>query len=67
MAESLAKAFDFKGKIEFDVSAADGQYKKTANNAKLRKFLPDFSFTPFEQALKETVDWYIQNYDEARN
>ena len=67
VAEALVKAFDFKGKIVFDTSAADGQYKKTASNAKLRNFLPDFQFTPFDQAIKETVDWYRRNYDQARN
>ncbi|KZC12256.1 PREDICTED: probable GDP-L-fucose synthase [Dufourea novaeangliae] len=67
VAEAIAQAFDFKGKIVYDLSAADGQYKKTASNAKLRKYLPDFQFTPFTQAIKETVDWYIANYDQARN
>ncbi|XP_053994460.1 probable GDP-L-fucose synthase [Hylaeus volcanicus] len=67
VAEAIAQAFNFKGKIIYDTSAADGQYKKTASNAKLRKYLPDFQFTPFNQAIKETVDWYIQNYDQARN
>lgn len=67
VAETLVQAFNFKGKVMYDTSAADGQYKKTASNAKLRKYLPDFQFTPFEQAIKETVDWYIKNYDRARN
>ncbi|EFN65236.1 Probable GDP-L-fucose synthetase [Camponotus floridanus] len=67
VAETLVKAFNFKGKVVYDTSAADGQYKKTASNAKLRRYLPDFQFTPFEQAIKETVDWYIKNYDRARN
>lgn len=67
MAETLVRAFDFKGKVVYDTSAADGQYKKTASNAKLRRYLPDFQFTPFEQAIKETVDWYIENCDRARN
>jgi len=67
VAETLVQAFNFKGKVVYDTSAADGQYKKTASNAKLRKYLPDFQFTPFEQAIKETVDWYIKNYDRARN
>ncbi|XP_011501761.1 PREDICTED: probable GDP-L-fucose synthase [Ceratosolen solmsi marchali] len=65
-AEALAKAFDFKGNIIYDTTAADGQYKKTASNAKLRKFLPNFSFTPFEEAIKETVDWFNENYHTAR-
>lgn len=67
VAETLVEAFNFKGKMMYDTSAADGQYKKTASNAKLRRYLPDFQFTPFEQAIKETVDWYIKNYDRARN
>ncbi|XP_033335272.1 GDP-L-fucose synthase-like protein [Megalopta genalis] len=67
VAEAIAQAFNFKGKIEYNLSAADGQYKKTASNAKLRKYLPDFEFTPFDQAIKESVDWYIANYDQARN
>lgn len=66
-AETLAKAFRFRGKIVYDTSNADGQYKKTASNAKLRKYLPDFKFTPFEKAVEETVNWYIENYNTARN
>lgn len=67
VAETLVRAFDFKGKIQFLTSVGDGQYKKTASNAKLKNHLPDFEFTPFEQAIRETVDWYIKNYDQARN
>ncbi|CAK9816267.1 Probable GDP-L-fucose synthase [Anthophora quadrimaculata] len=67
VAEAIAQAFNFKGKLVYDLSAAEGQYKKTASNAKLRKYLPDFQFTPFKQAIKETTDWYIKNYDQARN
>lgn len=67
LAEELVKAFDFKGKIVFDTTKADGQYKKTASNAKLRKYLPDFEFTQFSEAIKESVEWYKQNYKIARN
>ncbi|KFB49138.1 AGAP008092-PA-like protein [Anopheles sinensis] len=66
LAESLVKAFDFKGKIEFDTSKADGQLRKTASNAKLRALLPEFQFTDFDVAMKETVQWYIENYARAR-
>lgn len=65
--DSIVKAFDYKGLIRYGTSAEDGQYKKTASNAKLRSYLPDFQFTPFDQALRETVDWYIKNHDQARN
>lgn len=66
LAESIAKAFNFKGKLVFDVSKADGQHKKTASNQKLRKLLPDFEFVDFDCAIKETVEWFLDNYDQAR-
>ena len=55
-----------QGRIEFDKTKADGQFKKTASNAKLREYLPGFKFTPFEEAVRETTAWFKQNYDTAR-
>lgn len=66
LAESIAKAFDFKGKITFDATKADGQYKKTASNGKLRKLLPEFEFTEFDKAVKESVEWFVNNYEISR-
>lgn len=43
------------GDLKFDKSKADGVYKKTASNAKLRKYLPDFKFTPFDQGEKPNL------------
>ncbi|XP_031725601.1 GDP-L-fucose synthase isoform X1 [Anarrhichthys ocellatus] len=65
-AEAVVQALDFKGGVVFDTSKADGQFKKTASNAKLRRYQPDFTFTPFKQALKETCDWFVTNYESAR-
>jgi GDP-L-fucose synthase len=64
--ETIARAFDFQGEIEYHSSQADGQIKKTASNAKLRSYLPDFQFTPFRQAVNNTVQWFKDNYDTAR-
>ncbi|XP_035229969.1 GDP-L-fucose synthase-like isoform X2 [Stegodyphus dumicola] len=63
---TIAEAFDFKGEVIFDTTKSDGQYKKTASNEKLRKYKPDFVFTPFKEAVKNTVDWFISNYETAR-
>lgn len=65
-AEAVVQSLDFKGEVVYDTSKADGQFKKTASNEKLRRYLPDFTFTPFNQALKETCDWFVANYDAAR-
>lgn len=67
LAHIIASAFSFDGEIKFNTSMADGQYKKTASNAKLRSLLPqDFKFTPLEEAVKETVAWFKENYKNAR-
>ncbi|XP_054719553.1 GDP-L-fucose synthase-like [Uloborus diversus] len=63
---AVAEAFEFRGEVIFDTSKSDGQYKKTASNEKLRKYKPDFVFTPFKEAIKTTVDWFVSNYDTAR-
>ncbi|KDR16135.1 GDP-L-fucose synthase isoform X2 [Zootermopsis nevadensis] len=66
VAENIAQAFDFQGEIHYDSTHADGQFKKTASNAKLRSLIPHFQFTPFEQAVKDTVQWFKQNCHIAR-
>lgn len=65
-AECIVASMGFKGQVIFDTNKSDGQYKKTANNGKLRTYLPDFQFTPFSQAVKETCDWFVANYHTAR-
>ena len=66
VAEMILEAFKFEGEVKFLTDKADGQFKKTASNAKLRRYLPDFQFVATRQAIKETVDWYIANYETAR-
>ncbi|XP_061634503.1 GDP-L-fucose synthase-like isoform X4 [Phyllopteryx taeniolatus] len=65
-ADTVVQALDFKGEVVYDNSKSDGQFKKTASNAKLCSYLPEFRFTPFKQALKETCEWFVANYDTAR-
>ncbi|KAH9578807.1 NAD-dependent epimerase/dehydratase [Trypanosoma melophagium] len=62
----IAEAIDFKGEIIFDTSKADGQFKKTADNSKLRRYLPNYKFTPMNEGIKRSVDWFLENYEKAR-
>jgi GDP-L-fucose synthase len=64
--ETIAEAMGFTGKIVYDTTKADGQYKKTASNAKLRKLHPAFQFTPFKEGIRKAVKWFVDNYDIAR-
>jgi len=62
----LVDEFKFKGKVIFDKTKPDGQLRKPSDNSKIKELLPNFEYTPFEQGIKETVNWFIKNYDEAR-
>ncbi|CAD2218855.1 RmlD substrate binding domain/NAD dependent epimerase/dehydratase family/GDP-mannose 4,6 dehydratase/Polysaccharide biosynthesis protein, putative [Angomonas deanei] len=62
----ISKAIGFEGEIIYDSTKADGQFKKTADNSKLRTYLPDYKFTPMEEGIKKSVEWLVENYDSAR-
>jgi len=66
LVDLLVKEFEFKGKVIFDNSKPDGQYRKPSDNSKLKSYLPDFQFTSIEDGLKETVKWFKENYETAR-
>ena len=46
----VLKSMKFEGEVKYLSDKADGQFKKTAANGKLKKYLPDFQFT--ERAVK---------------
>ena len=62
----VAKGMEFEGEVVFDTSKADGQFKKTASNLKLRKYLPDYKFKPMDEGIAETCKWFLDNYEKAR-
>lgn len=40
---------------QFDTSKADGQYKKTASNKRLRDIRPDYEFTPIDEGARRAA------------
>ena len=66
LVDLLVTEFEFKGKVIFDDSKPDGQFRKPSDNSKLKSYLPNFEFTSIEEGIKETVYWFKENYDRAR-
>jgi GDP-L-fucose synthase len=66
VALSVAKAMKFEGEVIFDTDKADGQFKKTACNKKLRGYRPDYQFTDIHEGIQKSVDWFVANYESAR-
>jgi len=62
----IAKNFDYEEHLVFDDSYSDGQYKKTADNSLLKSYLPDYKFINMEDGLKNTIKWFIENYENVR-
>lgn len=54
--------FNFKGNVIFDKSKPDGQFRKPSDNSVIKSMYPDFSFTPIEQGIEKSVEWFIGNY-----
>ena len=62
----ISKSAGIETPIVLETSRADGQLRKTASNAKLRTYLPNFQFTSIDQGIAETVAWLKANWNRAR-
>lgn len=65
IAHSIADHFGVND-VVFDMSFSDGQYKKTTTDIELKKYLPDFQFTPFKIGLSTAIKYFTDNQKEVR-
>ena len=65
VAEIIAKKFGILDKLKFDTSKPSGQVKRHLNGSKLRS-LVHFKFTPIEEGVEKTIDWFLANYPNVR-
>ena len=66
LTEVVAKKLKFTGNLIFDSSKPDGQFRKPSDTTKLNTYLPDFEWTPLEDGIERTVDWFLSNYPNVR-
>jgi GDP-L-fucose synthase len=64
--EEICHISNFTGKINYDTSYSDGQYKKTASSNELSKYLPYFTFTSISTGLKNTIKFFNENREQLR-
>lgn len=66
LVEMVAELLNFKGKINWLTDKPDGQFRKPSDNSKLKKYLPNFQYTPLYEGLKKTIEWFETNYSTIR-
>ena len=66
LVQLVAKKMQFNGKIIFDSSKPDGQFRKPSDGTKLHKYQPKFEWTPLEVGIEKTVNWFLQKYPNIR-
>jgi len=66
VAEWIAHAFSYDAHLVMDPSQPDGQYKKTVDYSHVTQFLPEMTFTPLEEGIHTTVQWFLTHSNTCR-
>lgn len=64
LANLIGRLAGFKGKIVWDKTKPDGQPRRKLDTSKAEKEFGFRSKTNFEEGLRKTIDWYINNIKE---
>jgi GDP-L-fucose synthase len=68
LTELVARIVDlvgFKGEIRWDTSKPDGQPRRRVDSSRAERAFGFKPRTPFEEGLKQTLDWYLAHRAEA--
>lgn len=66
LAEIIKNSINYKGKIIYQKEKPDGQFRKPSDNSVIKDLFPDFKFTPIEEGIQKSIDWFERNYTESR-
>lgn len=61
LAELICKTMGFKGEIRWDAAKPDGQPRRCLDVSRAEKEFGFKAETSFEQGLKNTINWFLQN------
>jgi GDP-L-fucose synthase len=65
IAEIIAEKFGIQKRLVFDTSKPSGQKVRSLCGNKLSR-LYNFNFTPIDQGIHQTIDWFLENYPKIR-
>jgi GDP-L-fucose synthase len=62
----IAREFQYEQHIVFNQQFADGQFKKTSSNEKLKHLLPELTFTDIRTGINKSIEFFKENFDLCR-
>jgi GDP-L-fucose synthase len=64
--DMIVKYMEFEGEVKWLSDKPDGQFRKPSSNQRLVNIIGDYNFIPLEIGLKETIDWFNENYETVK-
>ena len=61
LAQTIARLTGFTGKITWDTSQPNGQPRRALDTSRAERFFGFRASTPFEEGLRRTIAWYLEN------
>ena len=68
LAETIAKAVDYRGEIVWDTSKPNGQPRRKLDVSRARDYFGFEAEVPFDEGIQATVEWWEahrEGYDES--
>ena len=67
LAQLIAKLAGFQGKLVWDTTKPDGQPRRMLDVTRAEREFGFKAKTPFEEGLKKTIEWYLEELGKRRN
>jgi GDP-L-fucose synthase len=65
LVELICNQADYNN-VYYDITKPNGQRKRPTDHTLFDSIFKNFSFTPLDKALKQTYNWFSENYNNAR-
>ena len=65
LAAIIQKIVGYEGCVVYDTTKPDGALRKTGDITRMKAVLGWEPQTPIEQGIRQTLDWFVEHYDEA--
>jgi len=65
LVELICNQADYNN-VYYDTTKPNGQRKRPTDHTLFHSIFENFSFTPLDKALKQTYNWFSENYNNAR-